>query len=481
MADHPVSLVVTDDLVRSRWTVGFRGLLAIPHYIWLGLWTVLAFFAAFFNWVGTLVLGRSPVLLHRFLAAYVKYVAQLYAYLRIAANPYPSFDGPDGYPVDLQIAPPAPQNRLTVLFRIVLAIPALLLAQTLGGGASANFRSSSSVSSFSTNGLAGLTSVAGWFASVVQARMPRGLRDTGTWSIGYGAQVWSYVLVLHDRYPDSDPLAILPEVPAREDPVRLESEDDLRRSRLTVAFRLPLAFPHLVWLALWGVLAYLVAIANWFATLITGTPPEALHRFLSRFLRYEMSVYGFLTLIANPFPGFAGAPGSYPPLETLIAPPTRQNRWKSGFRAILVIPALLLAGGYSSLLFLIAILSWFAGLALGRLPRGLRTAGAVALRYQAAMTGYLLLLTDAYPYTGPLRGDAPRAGEQPLAPAPPEGAPPVIAPGGGDSPDVLPAGGAQAGGDLPEADAPAGAVPGGNGRLPGDAPPGGTAPASPGG
>lgn len=121
MADHPVNLVVTDDLVRNRWTVGFRGLLAISHYIWLGLWTVLAFFAAFFNWVGVIVLGRSPAPLHRFLAAYVKYVAQLYAYLRIAANPYPSFDGPDGYPVDLQIAPPAPQSRLTALFRIVLA------------------------------------------------------------------------------------------------------------------------------------------------------------------------------------------------------------------------------------------------------------------------------------------------------------------------------------------------------------------------
>ena len=136
--------------------------------------------------------------------------------------------------------------------------------------------------------------------------MPRGLRDTGAWSIGYGAQVWSYVLMLHDRYPDSDPLAILPEVPAREDPVRLRSEDDLRRSRLTSLFRLPLAFPHLVWLALWGVLAYLVAIANWFATLITGTPPEALHRFLSRFLRYEISVYAFLTPDRQPVPGFRG-------------------------------------------------------------------------------------------------------------------------------------------------------------------------------
>ncbi len=465
MADHPVKLVVTDDLRRSRWTVGFRFLLAIPHYIWLGLWTLVAFFAAFANWVGVLVLGRSPALLHRFLAAYVKYATQLFAYLRIAANPYPSFDAPDGYPVDLRIAPPAPQNRLTVLFRIVLAIPAFLLAQGLGGGVSTGYRSSSS-SRFSSNGLAGVVSIAAWFASVAQARMPRGLRDTGTWSVGYGAQVWSYLLVLHDRYPDSDPLAMLEDVPDREDPVRLRSDDDLERSRLTVFFRLPLAFPHLVWLALWSVLAYLLAIVNWFATLIRGTPPEGLHRFLSRYLRYDVSVYAFLHLIANPFPGFAGAPGAYPPLEAQIAPPARQNRWKTGFRAILAIPAALIAAGYATLLFIVALLCWFTALVRGRVPVGMRTVGALALRYHAATVGYLLMLTDAYPYTGPLQGDAPRAGER--------------------EPDLAPVGGAQAA-DEPSLVAPGPAVPPvGDGARPNggpssETPPPGEPPAAPAG
>ncbi len=38
-ASHPVRLVVTDDLRRSRLTVFFRWLLAIPHLLWLGLWS----------------------------------------------------------------------------------------------------------------------------------------------------------------------------------------------------------------------------------------------------------------------------------------------------------------------------------------------------------------------------------------------------------------------------------------------------------
>jgi hypothetical protein len=37
------------------------------------------------------------------------------------------------------------------------------------------------------------------------------------------------------------------------------------------------------------------------------------------------------------------------------------------------------------------------------LPVGLRNAGALALRYSAQTNGYALLLSDAYPYTGPAR------------------------------------------------------------------------------
>ena len=36
--EHPIQLIVTDDLSRSRLTVFFRLLLVIPHWIWLGLW-----------------------------------------------------------------------------------------------------------------------------------------------------------------------------------------------------------------------------------------------------------------------------------------------------------------------------------------------------------------------------------------------------------------------------------------------------------
>ena len=66
--------------------------------------------------------------------------------------------------------------------------------------------------------------------------------------------------------------------PATTHPIRLAVTDDLRRSRLTVFFRLLLALPHLIWLALWGIVASLAAIVNWFATLFVGRSPDGLHR-----------------------------------------------------------------------------------------------------------------------------------------------------------------------------------------------------------
>ena len=93
MNGHPVQLAVTDDLQRSRLTVFFRLLLAIPHFIWLLLWSVAAFFAAIAGWFAALVTTRLPEGLHRFLAAYVRYTTHLGAYVTLVANPYPGFTG----------------------------------------------------------------------------------------------------------------------------------------------------------------------------------------------------------------------------------------------------------------------------------------------------------------------------------------------------------------------------------------------------
>jgi uncharacterized membrane protein YgcG len=403
---------IEDDLRRSRLTVFFRLLLAIPHIVWLILWSIAAVVAAVANWFATLFAGRSPQGLHNFLSAYVRYLTHVYAYVLLAANPFPGFTGtPGSYPVEVGIDPPARQRRWITAFRIVLALPALVLASTLvgscGGGGGGGGQGGPGEGAgeagffFSSGGVALTVAFLAWFACLARGRMPSGFRDLVAYVLRYNAQVLAYVLLVTDRYPKSDPAERTPHPPP-ERPINLDVDDDRSRSRLTVFFRLLLALPHLVWLLLWTVLVFLVAIANWFVTLFAGRSPDGFHRFLSAYVRYDIHVFAFLSLVANPFPGFTGQPGMYP-VDVRIEPRTRQNRWITGFRLLLAIPALLVTGALNGTLLVVGVLGWFASLATGRMPLGLRNLGAFALRYSAQVNGYIYLLTDRYPYSGPLR------------------------------------------------------------------------------
>jgi len=405
----PVHLIVRDDEIRSRLTVFFRVLLAIPHLIWLSLWGIAASVAVILNWFATLFAGKSPEALHNFLAAYIRYAIHVGAYIFLVANPFPDFTGKPGYPVDVEFAPPQTQNRWSVGFRLILVIPALFVAGAL---ASAGRWSGGYNLSY---GLLGVVAFLGWFAALARARMPRGFRDAAAYALAYSAQLDAYVFLLTDRYPNSDPLIALTEVPVRSDPISLQADEDLHRSRLTVFFRLLLAIPHLIWLYLWGIVALLAAIVNWFATLIGGRSPDGLHRFLATYVRYAVHVYAYLYLTANPFPGFTGQQGSYP-VDVSIEEPTVQNRWTVGFRILLAIPALMVASAYGGLAGIAAFLGWFAALFTGEMPRGLRNAQALALRYSAQTYGYVFLLTASYPYSGPSRNALPMADMPAVAP-----------------------------------------------------------------
>ncbi len=178
-------------------------------------------------------------------------------------------------------------------------------------------------------------------------------------------------------------------------PVRLVVNDDLRRNRLTVFFRLLLAIPHVIWFILWGIVALLAAIANWFATLVKGQSPEGLHNFIATYLRYQTHVYSYVLLIADPFPGFGGQPGYAIDLE--VDPPQPQNRWTVAFRLILAIPAYIISGIMGYLNRALAVFSWFVALVLGRVPEGLRNFAAFALRYEQQTAAYAYLLTSRYP------------------------------------------------------------------------------------
>jgi 2-(1,2-epoxy-1,2-dihydrophenyl)acetyl-CoA isomerase len=184
--------------------------------------------------------------------------------------------------------------------------------------------------------------------------------------------------------------------PPEAHPIALLVHDDLRRWRLTVAFRGLLALPHLLVLALWGLLTLPVLVAAWVMALARGRVPDGLHGWLARYLRFEAHVSAYVFLIADPYPPFRGWFGTYP-VDLAVAPPAAQARWKTLLRVVLVLPAYVLAYVLSTVLEVLAIVAWLVALALGRVPQGLRDLMAYCLRYQLQATGYLYLLTARYP------------------------------------------------------------------------------------
>jgi hypothetical protein len=179
---HPIQLVVTDDLERNRLTVLFRLLLAIPHFIWLALWGIAVAFAAIAAWLVGLVLGRVPDGLHGFIAAFVRYQTHVNAYFAIAADPFPSFSGASGYPIDVDIAPATAQNRLTILFRLLLGIPAFIVLYVL-------------------QLVAQLVMILAWFYALFSGTLAKGLRDVLAYWLRYQAQTFGYITLLTGRYP----------------------------------------------------------------------------------------------------------------------------------------------------------------------------------------------------------------------------------------------------------------------------------------
>jgi len=179
---HPIRLVVTDDLKRWRLTVALRWLLVLPHLLVLGLWQWVLLPVAFVNWLIALVKGGPSAGVNAWTSRFVRYLVHVYAYLFLAADPYPSFRGWPGYPVDVVLPAAGPQARWKTLLRIMLVIPAYVFAAVL------------------SYVIYVVVLIGGIFA-LATGRYPRGMRDLTAYWLRYQAQTLGYLLLLTDKYP----------------------------------------------------------------------------------------------------------------------------------------------------------------------------------------------------------------------------------------------------------------------------------------
>jgi uncharacterized protein DUF4389 len=169
---------------RSRLTTFFRALLAIPHAIVLYLWGIVAGIVIVIAWFALVITARYPPGMFAFVASFVRFGTAFYGYALLLTDRFPPFSGDTAdYPVRLEIGPPQERySRLKVGFRIVLAIPVLIVLYVM-------------------QIIAQLGALLAWFAIVILGRQPRGLQDMIVLGVSYQQRATAYLALLTDRWP----------------------------------------------------------------------------------------------------------------------------------------------------------------------------------------------------------------------------------------------------------------------------------------
>ena len=165
-----------------------------------------------------------------------------------------------------------------------------------------------------------------------------------------------------------------------------------------------LVIPLYLWLAVLGYGAAVVSLAGWLAIVFTGRLPERLGDYLVAVLRYQWRVDAFLFGLTTSYPGFpvvAGYvdPGDYPAV-LYSARPAARRRVTVAFRAVLVIPQLVVLYFVNLAAVVVLIAGWFAVLVTGRWPQGLQLFVIGWMRWTFRVNGYWFLIVDEYPPFG---------------------------------------------------------------------------------
>ena len=112
-------------LRQNRATVFFRFILVIPQTFVLYFVGLAAFVVLIVGWFAALITGRLPQGIAAFLRGYLRWSTRVSAYMYLMTDKYPPFSLQPSteFPVDLDVRS-GRLNRLAVLFRYFLAIPA---------------------------------------------------------------------------------------------------------------------------------------------------------------------------------------------------------------------------------------------------------------------------------------------------------------------------------------------------------------------
>jgi hypothetical protein len=188
------------------------------------------------------------------------------------------------------------------------------------------------------------------------------------------------------------------------------------RNRLTTAFRLILAIPHIILVGGLGAVAYgsggrraslggengllgavalIMAIISWFTIVFTGRHIVGIRQFTAFYLRWRVRALSYQMLLEDQYPPFGDAP--YPTALAIVDPAGPRDRVTVGFRVLLGIPHFIMVAILVFCWWVTSIVAWVAILLTGSYPQGLYDFGAGVLRWLLRVEAYMLLMVDEYP------------------------------------------------------------------------------------
>jgi hypothetical protein len=147
-----------------------------------GLLGAAAAFLAIVSWFTIVFAGTHIPTIRQFTMFYLRWRVRAVSYVMLLEDPYPPFgDGP--YPASIEVTDPSgPRDRVAVGFRLLLAIPQLIvLAFILLGW--------------------GVTTVIAWFSILFTGNYPKGLYEFGVGALRWRLRVEAYLLLMVDDYP----------------------------------------------------------------------------------------------------------------------------------------------------------------------------------------------------------------------------------------------------------------------------------------
>jgi Domain of unknown function (DUF4389) len=209
--------------------------------------------------------------------------------------------GSTPYPVQFSVEyPDRALNRLTTAFRVIVAIPILIVAGAVGGHES-SYSAGDHTWSVAA-GAGGLLVLAPLLMIVFRQKYPRWWFDWNLELMRLENRVGVFLALMDDRYPSTDD----------HQGVRLEfpypdAQRDLNRWLPLVKWLL--AIPHYIVLAFLWLGALIAVVVAWFAILFTGRYPRGLFDYVLGVFRWTNRVVGYaFALVTDQYPPFRLSP-----------------------------------------------------------------------------------------------------------------------------------------------------------------------------